>query len=105
MNDECVDLPAQCQCASGVLPVVSAVESARVLRDQLELLPAATAAERERLWQQLALLRQWLQTTEAETSGYRAVVEGLAGFAATADTLLSQAETNPGHTPRRCRRS
>jgi hypothetical protein len=69
MNHERVDLllPRQSG-ASGVLPVVAAVESAWVLRDQLELLPAATAAEREGLRQELALLHQRLQTTEAETS-------------------------------------
>lgn len=94
MNHERFDLPAQRRNGSGVLPVVAAVESARFLRDQLELLPAATPGERERLRQELGLLRQWLRTAEAETSGYRAVVEGLAGFAATADTLLSQAETS-----------
>jgi hypothetical protein len=39
-------------------------------------------------------VRQWLESTEAETHGYRAVVEDLARFAATADTLLSEVETN-----------
>lgn len=69
-----------------------------MLRDQLELLPAATSTEREGLRQELAQLHQWLQTTEAETSGYHAVVEGLTRFAATADTLLSQAETHRDDT-------
>lgn len=52
-------------------------------------------------------MRQWLESTEVETHGYRAVVEDLARFAGTADTLLSEAETTTATMPRshRCRRN
>jgi hypothetical protein len=93
MQHDHVDLPTQRQDTAGVLPVVAAVESARSLREQVTSLPTATASERATLRHELALLRLWLQTTEAETTAYHAVVEGLTHFAASAETCLADAET------------
>lgn len=94
MQHDHVDLPTQRQDSSGVLSVMAAVESARFLREQVAFLPTATASERATLRHELALLRHWLQTTEAESTDYHAVVEGLARFADTAETCLAEAETN-----------
>jgi len=94
MHHDRVDLPAQRQSYSGVLPVVAAVESARALRDQVEFLPTATTGEREMLRHELGLLRNWLQATEAETGDYHAVVDGLARFADAAETRLAETDTD-----------
>ena len=94
MQHDHVALPTQRHDSSGVLSVMAAVESARFLREQVEFLPTATASERETLRHELGLLRHWLQTTDAESTDYHAVVEGLARFATTAETCLSEADTD-----------
>lgn len=94
MHHDRVDLPTQRQDTSGVLPVVAAVESAQVLREQVEFLSTATADERETLRHELDLLRHWIQTTEAESNDYHAVIDGLARFAATTEMRLAETETD-----------
>lgn len=94
MTHNHIDLPTQRQAGAGVLPVVAAVESARFLREQLDLLPTTTANDRETLRHELVLLRHWLQSTEAESTDYQAVVDGLARFATNAEHLLTENDTN-----------
>lgn len=83
-------LPAQRHASPGVHPVVAAVESARLLRDQLEVMPDVTAADREALKTELAVLQHWLQATKVEAGDYyHAVVDELAHFADQAEILLA----------------
>lgn len=93
MHRDHVDVPTQRQASSaGVLPIVAAVESVRLLRDQLEFLPIATASGRDQLRNELDLLRHWLQTAQTESLDYHSVVEGFADFATAAGSLLDEAE-------------
>lgn len=92
MADQLRDLPLQRQPEVEVASVVAAADVAEHVRDQLELLPTATAAERDRLRQELALLRHWLALAETGSSHYHAVVEELTRVAADAETMLTAAE-------------
>lgn len=92
MSHEYAHLPTQRQSANGVASVVAAAESAEYLRDQLELLPTATAAERDLLRHELALLRHWLHLTETESNQYQAVIDGLASVATDVEMMLTEAE-------------
>lgn len=73
-------------------PVVAAVESARFLREQLDVLPTLTAADRATLQHELTMLQHWLQTAQTESGDYQAVVDGLAHVADQAEVLLATTE-------------
>lgn len=100
MPHDFVDLPSQRHAAPGVQPVVAAVESARSLHEQLDVLPTATTGDREVLQHELTMLRHWLQAATTESGEYRAVVDGLAHFADQAEILLATTEFPDVPAPR-----
>ncbi|CAM04582.1 hypothetical protein A8924_5726 [Saccharopolyspora erythraea NRRL 2338] len=75
---------------SGLLPVLTALESARVLRYRIDVLDTADADDLTGLRHEAAMLRHWLEVGHREAE-YTALLEGLAAFADHVDHLLAEA--------------
>ena len=75
---------------SGLLPVLTALESARVLRYKIDTLDLDDADDVNSLRQETAMLRHWLEVGYDEEE-YGALLEGLWSFADHVDRLLSEA--------------
>ncbi|GAA2803127.1 hypothetical protein [Saccharopolyspora taberi] len=75
---------------SGLLPVLTALESARVLRNRIDLLDLTDTDDVTSLRQESAMLRHWLEVGYDDAE-YRALLDGLWSFADHVDRLLSEA--------------
>ena len=100
MTHDVLPPPSQRHASPGVHPVVAAVESARFLREQLDFLPTAGAADREVLQHELTALQHYLRAATTDSGEYQAVVDGFARFAQQAEVLLATTELPDVPAPR-----
>ncbi|MBE9375510.1 hypothetical protein IQ251_13740 [Saccharopolyspora sp. HNM0983] len=86
MIEDRVSAPAG---AASLLPVLTALETARSVRLEVDALEFSDADEVSRVRHQVAMLRHWLQLGHAEGVEYSALLDGLDEFAERTDARLA----------------